>query len=205
MATLFATLALASAVSVASARNFSVSNQNFRIVYTPLQSETGGGTPINCSVTLEGSFHYRTNAKTIGALTGYITRAQVHRPCSGFGEAWIYNGTEGGLTNNVNSLPWHTTFEGFTGTLPSISTMRLLLSGFRYLVQASFGICLSIYGPNRTQNAIASLNASGVITGVSPDSQLIAEESGICGSLNYSGNGTVTVLGTSTSITVRLI
>jgi hypothetical protein len=203
-AALVAALVFAGTVTAASARNLSISNQNFRVVYTPLIFEIGSGTPINCNVTMEGSFHYRTSSKSIGSLTGYITRAVVSHPCTGFGEAWIYNGIDRALTNNVNSLPWHTTFEGFTGTLPAIASLRLLAIGSRFVIQGVFGVCLSVYGPN-SNNAIATLNASGVITEIHPESQAIPQESGTCGTGVFSGRGVVTVLGSTTSITIRLI
>lgn len=71
---------------------------------------------------MEGTFHYRTIVKVERSLIGYVTRAIFGRPCTGFGEMWEYNGTEGSLTSNVNSLPWHFTYDGFNGTLPNISS-----------------------------------------------------------------------------------
>lgn len=205
---LVSALILASAVTAASARNLEVSNQNFRIVYSPLSFEAAA--TINCSVTLEGTFHYRTIVKSIGALIGYVTRAIVRRPCEGLGEAWAYTEREGELTNNVTSLPWHVTYEGFEGTLPDIRTIRLLLRGAKFAIQGIFGICLSIYGPNRNIEAIATRSvATGAITEVNPDnSRTYTPESnpgGECGAGRFRGRGTTTVLGSSTSITVRLI
>jgi hypothetical protein len=194
------------ATTTASARNLSLSNSNFRATYSPIELETGGGTPISCLVTMEGSFHSTTIVKSIGALIGYITRSSLARPCTGFGEAWIYNGTEGGLTGNVNSLPWHVTYEGFTGTLPAIGRLKLLAHGLRIAVQAVFGVCLSIYGPNKNYNKSINVKAGGTFGEVSPDeTQVIEQESGNCGAVSFRARGSVTVLGSSTPITVTLI
>lgn len=207
---ILASLILASAVATASAGRLEVSNQNFRIVFSPLRFETGGGTPINCTVTMEGTFHYRTILKVARSLIGYVTRAIVARPCSGFGQAYAYNGTEGELTSNVNSLPWHVTYEGFTGSLPAIATIRLLLSGWRFILRGALSICLSIYGPNRNASAIAIRRAeTGAITGIEPDGTIgyapEANPGGECGTGFFSGLGATTVLGRAEAITVRLI
>jgi len=121
LAGLAATLLMAFAVNSASANHLSVSSQNFRLVWTALTffGEGTGSTEntIICPVTLEGSFHSSTLAKVIGALIGHVTRATVvGTSCTG-GRATILQET----------LPWHVTYEGFSGTLPRITAVRLLL------------------------------------------------------------------------------
>lgn len=129
LAGLGAALVLASAVGIAAARNLSLSNQTFRQTWAPLtMSVTGpfeGTRTIRCNATIEGSFHTRSIAKVVGTLIGYITSERFAHPCTG-GEVWSANGTEvmGGSTVE-STLPWHIRYDGFTGTLPSITTIRV--------------------------------------------------------------------------------
>src|SRR6185436_10915372 len=82
LATFAVTLALANCVGAASARNISVNNSGFRIVWTPM-SITARET-VECDVTMEGTFHYRTFVKMRSLLIGNITRAIVrHETCRG--------------------------------------------------------------------------------------------------------------------------
>jgi hypothetical protein len=92
LATAAATLLLATAITTASARNLSISEQSFRVTFSSLELVTELVT-IRCRVTLEGSFHTRTIAKVPGSLVGAISRATVAHPCTN-GEAWADNGTE---------------------------------------------------------------------------------------------------------------
>jgi len=130
---LAASLLLSTAISTASARNLSITNQNFRITWTSLEFIAGAAT--RCLVTLEGSFHYRTILKNPRSLIGLITKARVQRPCiEGTGSA--FNGVE--RYNGVvpsNSLPWHVTYEGFSGTLPRIEAVLLLLARPRFGIE----------------------------------------------------------------------
>ena len=162
---LTAALLLASAIATTSARNLSISNQNFRVSWQELQFATNVLT-ITCHVTLEGSFHYRTFAKNVGRLIGYITRVAVRRPCRN-GEAWAANGTEAHPRLGVlaNTLPWHITYEGFEGTLPNITSILLLLRGARFKIHGPFNT-LGLYGEandNITGRARRNV-ATGAIT-----------------------------------------
>jgi hypothetical protein len=74
-ATLAASLLLAGAVSSASARIISSSNQNIRVTWASL--EFSGSVTIRCPVTFEGSFHARTIAKVARSLIGFVTRASI--------------------------------------------------------------------------------------------------------------------------------
>src|SRR5690242_2745255 len=109
---LVAAFVLSSAVGTASARNLSVSQESIRATWTSLEFEGNIGIPERCQLTLEGSFHSRTVAKSLGALIGVITR----------GALICTNGRD-----TVSRLPWHVTYEGFTGELPAIRTIRILL------------------------------------------------------------------------------
>jgi hypothetical protein len=164
-------LVLAAAVGTASARNLSVNEQSFRLIWTPLQLGTepgGGGTVIRCNVTLEGSFHSRTIPKVARTLIGWVTRAIVAHPCTGAGEGFALTAAETGR----ETLPWHVTYEAFSGRLPNITRIRLLLRpSFRVNV---FGVnCL--YSGNAAGEA--QLDAAGNITGVLPDSSVAVPRS----------------------------
>jgi hypothetical protein len=213
---LVAALAFACALGTASARNLSVSNQNFRIVWTPLTFTEGGIFNVRCNVTLEGSFHYRTIVKAPRALIGWVTRAIVSRPTcvtnAGFeAQAATWNGTElilGAAT--ANTLPWHVTYEGFNGTLPTITGIRVLLRSIRFTLEVPATGCLGIYGePNA--NIMGTVNVSGgVATTITPGTETLPVNGGgrpeACPARGgFTGNGTVTLLGNTTRITVTLI
>ena len=211
---LTAALLLASAIATTSARNLSVSNQNFRVSWQELDFATNVLT-ITCHVTLEGSFHYMTFAKNVGRLIGYITRVAVRRPCTN-GEAWAANGTESHprLGTLANTLPWHITYQGFEGTLPCITAILLLLRGARFKVHAFFNT-LGLYGDaedNITGRARRDL-VTGAITELSPvegrnTARLVNCLGGICpasGTFRNRRPGQVFLLGTTTRITVTLI
>jgi len=158
-------LILAGAVGTASANNLSINEQSFRTIWTPLVLSNGPGgggeIQIECNVTLEGSFHSHTIAKVIGTLLGFITRAIVdHNSCNG-GDAWALTEEE---TGN-ETLPWHVTYEGFGGTLPNITSVRLLLTTHFSSEPGLFGItCL--YSGNASGDVTLdarSGNASAVI------------------------------------------
>ncbi len=204
---------LASAVATTSARNLSVSNQRFRVQWQELQFN--GGAIIECHVTLEGSFHYRTIVKRERALIGYITAATVRRPCRG-GEAWAANGTESHprLGRLANTLPWHVTYEGFVGALPNINEILLLLRGARFKIH-TFLNTLCLYGDaNDNITGRAVRDARGAITTLEPvagrnRARLVVElGSGFCpaeGAFTNGRPGQVFLLNTTTRITVTLI
>jgi hypothetical protein len=210
LTTLAATILLAAATNTTSARNLSVSNQNFRIVWRELQF----GGIINCEVTLEGSFHYRTIVKRERALIGWITRGIIRHPCRS-NEMWIDNGSEvilGGGTAVKSTLPWHLTYETFLGTLPNITGIRLLLR-FPSLVISEPGICLARYGLAEDNiSALAEVTAGviGRLTPVAGANSITRREifsGAFCpGTIALAGTSNqVTLLGTATLITIRLI
>lgn len=107
---------LALACSSASAIRLALSEPTFRAVWTPARFVVSGFT-INCSLTLEGSFHSTSIAKVERSLIGYVTRAAAGS-CS--------TGTMSVLTE---TLPWHVQYGSFTGTLPNISTVTTRIIG----------------------------------------------------------------------------
>jgi len=203
----YALLTLAALMTVtgsALARTLSLSNTNFRVVWTPLTLyEPFNFFTIRCNVTLEGSFHERTFAKVFGTLVGYVTRAAISHPCTG-GEAWFWNGTEGALTG-ASSLPWHLRYEGFSGTLPSIASVSLTITRPKQTI--SSGICLGTFekaswGMVASRSPGGTLNWSSATTGGVTWTRLAGE----CPEPAARGtSGTVTLLGTTTAITLTLI
>ena len=195
---LMAALLLASAISTASASRLSVSNQNIRVTWSSLEFQ--GLVTVRCRVTLEGSFHSRTIVKVARTLIGAITRADVD-------EANCTNGI--GRPRN-ETLPWHITYEGFTGTLPNIATVLVLLSRLRFNLIVP-GACTGDYGI-ATDNITgrATLNASREITELEPvtgrNRANLHSGTPFCpGSGTFASRGTVTLLGTTTRIRVTLI
>ena len=209
---LTAALLLASAIATTSARNLSISNQQFRVTWQELEFGSEIVT-VTCHVTLEGSFHYRTIVKRERELIGHITRVDVRRPCIN-GEAWAANGRESHPRLGVlaNTLPWHITYEGFIGTLPNITELRLLLRGARFKIHSFFNT-LGLYG-DANDNITGRANRVGtVITTLEPvagrnTARLVNCLGGICparGTFTNGRPGNVTLLNTTTRITVTLI
>lgn len=193
-------LLLAVAVGAASARNLSYSSQTYRIIWSSLTfSESGGNFPITCPVTLEGSFHSRTFAKVRDLLAGYITRAVVNNAGC----------TEGQATILSESLPWHVTYQSFTGTLPVINSVRYNLIGAAFQIEPTFGIiCLARTTTTSPAAGDAARDARGQITSLIPDSEVAIPVTGTnCPTAGiFSGGGEVFVLGsTTTRVTLSLI
>jgi len=127
LATVGATVLLGTLVSSAPARFFSLSNQNISAMWTSIEFALAG-TTTRCQLTLEGSFHSRAFAKTIGSLIGHITRATLG-PCS--------NGT---ATILQEALPWHLRYSGFEGALPAIRSIIFHVIGASFRVREPGGI-----------------------------------------------------------------
>jgi hypothetical protein len=196
-----AAVVLAAAVGVASANRLRTSSQQFKSTWTALPfiapEVFGASTTIRCPVTLEGSFHSQTIVKTTGSLIGYVNRASVNSGGCTNGHATILTAT----------LPWHVTYEGFTGALPNITALRLLLLGASFLVQTEFS-CLARSEVNHPINGLARLNTSHVVTSLEAEANNLPLTGGFpcelgTGSLQASAS-TVTN-GSGASITVTLI
>jgi hypothetical protein len=210
---LTAALVLATAIGTASAQRLSISNRNFRATWRPLTFSTGAeaeGVTLACNVTIEGSFHYNTIAKRIGALLGYVTKVAVGHPCSGNGEAWAHNGTEeAGLGRPFsNNLPWHITYEGFEGRLPEITGVRLLLFTLFTLRAPIAGLC----GYTGNAEGVVTIGRGGLAENIKPDATVgIPKSSGgiFCPSRGFfKANpeaSRITLLGNTQTIIIRLI
>jgi len=189
---------LAALAATSSARSFSSTSNTLRATWTRLEftNELGFGT-VSCPITLEGSFHSRTIAKT-AELIGAITRVDIRRPCTG-GEA----------TARTETLPWHFTYFGFIGNLPNITSIIFLISRLHYNISLP-GVCDGEYG-TATDNTryTATREAGGALTALEPSTDrltLVRTLSGICPSrMGKRGSANITALNSASRITVTLI
>jgi len=197
---LMAAMLLASAVNAASARNLEVSGQNFRVTWSRIEFQSSLVT-VRCPVTLEGSMHSRTIPKIQGLLIGSITKISVKEAsCTG------------GTARPERPPPWHLTYEGFTGRLPNIETVRMLMQRYQYAIIA-FGVTCK-YGTS-TDNMTGSLllNAGGEVTNDVPltgrNITNLLEGGGLCPAngtmVGGITDGVMTVLNSSERIRIRLI
>jgi hypothetical protein len=202
VAALAATALFASLAGSASARNFSLTNSNIRVVFEPLRFIGSFGPEVRCRVTLEGSFHCATISKVAERLLGYITRAIVDQPgCTtspaGEGEAGEVR---------AETLPWHIRYVSFAGTLPRV-TIRVRLIGATFTI-----LNVPVLGTCRYR-----ANPDGIVTGpagneiTEGNASLTAEENPEfnsetfgCPRGRFGGRAPVWLLGTTNGIRVRL-
>jgi len=200
---LAATALLAAIATTSAAREFETSETRIRTVFRPLRLISSSGDTVSCTVTLEGSFHYRTIRKVERSLIGYITRAIVETPtCVSERTRGI---TAAALTE---TLPWHITYLDFTGTLPNV-TFRITLNraGFNLINVPIIGRCRF----TSTTNGIVGGPLGRFIT---EGSATITAERGVrirsetfgCPEGEFESAPTpVTIQGGTTPVTVRLI
>ncbi len=203
LTSLAATAILATAVSTATASRFSVSNQQFRAVWANLEfGNTAVAGTIRCPVTLEGSFHSRTIPKQQGLLVGYVTRALVSNPVCTGGRATVLS----------ELLPWHLTYQSFTGTLPNITgvTLNLIRAGF--IVELGGNSCLALTTTASPARGIVIPGPGGGITGLRADESVnIPLRNGpggvLCALANgrFIGTARVTLQGNNNAISITLI
>jgi hypothetical protein len=210
-----AVLLLGLAVDSASARSFSTSTQAIRATFASVEL-AAGATTIRCRATLEGSFHTGTIPKVARSLIGAVTRAVVAHPCTN-GEAWADNGSESEpLGTAPNRLPFHITYESFSGTLPNISGIGLLYSRFSFVIQATllgtqarcrYGRAednISLTSTREAAGAITGISTVAGRTGVTLVDGLLG--GGVCAANgNFTASGVPTILNGTTAITITLI
>jgi hypothetical protein len=185
---------LAALVSSASARSLSSTSQPLRVAFREIRFETSAGNTI-CAVTLEGSFHARTIAKTPGLLAGHVTRV-ILGACS-----------QGSATLLAESLPWHIQYASFAGTLPNITSLRANLINAAFRIREAFGItCLARSSAAEPLTMVANREASGALTTAAAGGRVRtgAECFNAAGSF-LSDNGPITVAGAATRLTITLI
>ncbi len=193
LAALAALTTLAFAVGTAAARRIEIDDQDIDAIWEDGSERldlAAGSSTIECEVTLLGSFHSRTINKTANLLVGYITHARVDTAgCTGAG-----NGSA-----RQETLPWHLTYNSFSGILPNITLIRLNLIGAGFLINGPLGArCRAItkvaepafgnINRDTANNQLDTIEAEGII-----DLEDLPESS-VCdliGSGEFSGNGIV--------------
>jgi len=210
---LAAALLLAGTASTASARNFSITGQSFRVTWSSLEFASAEAT-IRCQVTLEGSFHTMTVTKAAAELMGGISRAIVKQESCAGGTVAVFNGVERyNGTTTPNMLPAHEVYIGFTGTLPDISAMVPAVGRVRFGFRDASGFCTGQYG-NETDLVQTSFNreAGGLVSEVVPVEgrnrlTLMRRDGGILcpTTVSVRGRGALMRQGTTTRIGITLI
>lgn len=201
-----AAMLLAALVGTASANNLSYSTRAFRTTWSSLEFSSEGLGTIRCAVTIEGSFHSATVRKVARALIGYITRAVVKRPCAG-GNAWALSGEANEVLGGTvrNTLPWHLAYSGFTGTLPNISEVNYVSPTVGFMLRdTTFGILCEY----TNSSAILVFNLiQGPLYYIWNllHIGLASSSGGLCPRISIRGEGRGSVLGTTISMSVRLI
>jgi hypothetical protein len=125
---------LAALVESAAANRVEVTNQSIRLVWAELRVFTPDGVSSTCPVTLEGTFHARTFAKTSGLLVGYITESKAR-----ITDCVFSGGVEGFAFLPV---PYHIRWTSFRGTLPRIRKGRFQILGVGIQLRALGVTCL---------------------------------------------------------------
>jgi len=149
---------------------------------------------------MEGSFHSATIRKVPGALIGVITRSTAQSSaCSG-----------GTLTVEVESLPWHVRYAGFSGTLPAIRNVEILIVAFKFHFVIAGVPCTTQTTAANPLLGFLNLGASGAITEFSVEEGTTIPLRGafpcqIAGSGFFRGDGRFTLLGATNAVSIRLI
>jgi hypothetical protein len=193
LATLGATVLLGALVGSASARRIESSSQTLRSLFREVIFNGIFGN-IQCEVQLEGSLHSRTIEKIRCSLIGYITAARI-LACA-----------RNAATILTETLPWHVQYESFTGTLPTITSIKTNVIGAAFRIREPFETCLA-----RSTATNPSVGTYTIVSGTITS----AEISGtgiptVCPGFTSEGEfrsnaAPVTVLNSTTRITVRLI
>jgi hypothetical protein len=193
LAAVIATIALGLAITTASARTFSISNQNIRASFRNLEFEPEGFSTISCRITLEGSFHSRTIAKVRGALIGYLTRVST-------------NNCNNGVTILTETLPWHIRYESFSGILPNITLILVRTSPISF--QLEFGLGIRCLARGELGVRFIRIVPGGQLRFARIERQSLSLTGAFCPStlaFRSAEDGLVTLLGNNTLITVTLI
>jgi hypothetical protein len=184
-------LPLAAMAGAAAGRRIEASESLLYGLFTPLRMVSAEGSfSIACNITILATMISRTFSKVSGASIRRVGHVVVAEPCTG-GRARVL----------AETLPWDVRFNSFTGTLPSITSIRLQVVGMALQVEVLFGTCL--YATSGAHPAMfdENLNAAGEATGIRALSEFrIPSQTGFCPEARLEGTGTV-VAGTERSTT----
>lgn len=201
LAGLTAALLLSAAAGFASANRFSLNESRFRIAWRSLEfayfeEELLFLGPLQCAVTLEGSFHSTLVSKVRGSLIAQVTRGAVGT-CTG-----------GSLTILAAGLPWALDYRDFTGTLPRIFTVLTQFIGAAFQTTIAGITCLATSSAARPGGWIWHREESEVLLNVTGDPGILLPVTGMgCATfrLGMEGNGTITKAGSTATLNMRLI
>jgi hypothetical protein len=180
---------LAACVGTSAAGRLSVTSSTFRVGLARWTFSGGFGT-VECPLTLEGSLHSRTIAKTAGSLIGYITRATLGT-CA-----------RGSATILTVSLPWHVRYGTFSGTLPAITRIFTTFTGARFQIREPV-VSITCLASGGTNSVAYNRESGGVLTSaeIGGETPTNCEIPGVLSGIS----NTLTVLGAETRIIVTLI
>jgi hypothetical protein len=156
---LAATLTLSFAVGTATAGRLRTSDTDIYVIWDELSERLtlGGELETECSVTLLGQVDTSTITK-IKEKKGDIDHTEI----AGCEPAPVVALDE--------TLPWEVTYQSFTGRLPTIVTVRLLLIRAAFLVEfGGFAECLVTTTALNPAAAEAIIGAGGSATGLDAD------------------------------------
>jgi hypothetical protein len=208
LAVLVAAVMMAAAIGAASANRLSLDDQDFAFKWTDEGNRLtyiggyGGGTNIECEVTLSGSFTSRTITKTRELHIGYITRTSIDT-AGCVGGAWRFS---------TETLPWRVHYRAFTGTLPTITAVQTSVIGYTYLVAEIGSSCVS--RSTAEEPVVERLVLTrGVVTALSPDPAFLIDgtdlaESFLCDTgfrMNFDGASARVEDGSGGTVGISLI
>lgn len=210
--TLAASLLLATAIGDASAGRLSLSRTDIRVKWRVLEFRIFE-MAIRCEVILEGRFTAADTRKAVGAI-GSITRATVRQETCVNGIAAAFNGAEpynGGRA--AQTLNWPLSYESFSGTLPNITAIQMLLGRARFGIRDAGGFCTGQFGLEAENLTLRmARGAEGRITSLEPvlgrnRLSLFRRDAGlVCpATVELIGRGEVMLLQAADPITVTLI
>jgi hypothetical protein len=159
LAALVATFALAFAVGTATAGRLRTSDIDIYLIWNQLSQRLtlGGELETECNVTLLGHFDSPTITK-VKEKKGDIDHAEF-AACE-----------PAPSTVLDETLPWEVTYQSFTGRLPNIQSVRLLLIRVAFLVEfGAFAQCLATTTAANPAAGEATIVAGGDVTGFDSD------------------------------------
>jgi hypothetical protein len=188
LAGLAAALLCSAIASSALARNFSQNEQRLKITYSPLSFVPSFGSTTRCGITLESSLHSRTYAKVNESLVGYIFNA-VNGVCE-----------SGAIRANTETLPWHITYNGFTGTLPNITGLNRNVHNSSYEINGEiFGLRVRCRYNIAVKRYIRTVTR-GVMSAERAGTEADRSATEGCPSIQMEGTGTVKTPGGGSAV-----
>ena len=191
---LAATATLSLVTSSANAGRLSLSSTTFRAVWFNTEIRIPVGT-VTCPITLEGSFHARTIAKTFNSLIGYVTRAPIPtRAC-----------TNGNAVPLPETFPWHVRYSGFSGTLPNITSLAIRIVGMGMRIESMLPCLINSEAAEPVVVDLAVTAEHRIVNAQWNGSFGIRTTLCFPAQTTFRGNGEMTVLNSTSRITVTLI